>query len=49
MCPACFASMALLIAGVIPASGALAVTARLLQKKKVPGKILRATHKEEQK
>ena len=37
MCPACFASTALLIAGVASTGGGVAaITARLLRKKKAP-------------
>ena len=37
MCPACFASTALLITGVASTSGGVAaITARLLRKKKAP-------------
>ena len=37
MCPACFASTALLITGIASASGGVAaITARLLRKKKAP-------------
>lgn len=36
MCPACFASTALLITGVASTGGAAAITAQLLRKKKAP-------------
>jgi len=39
MCPECFASVALLVTGIISTGGVAAVSARLFRKKKQPAKV----------
>lgn len=39
MCPACFASAALLTASVVSTGGVAAVAAKLFRKKKMPAKV----------
>ena len=47
MCPACFASAALLITGVVSTGGVAAIATKLLRKKKAPTRVSEIRNMEE--